>query len=108
LLGEETSERYAYIPAQFLVIEDVCKKYACQGTVKTATQPPPPMAKSSAGASVVAHVIVSKIAGPLPVHRPGKIFSRFGVDIPGQTMGGWMRPSTECSRRSMRDGKPWY
>ena len=29
LLGEETSERYEYIPAQFLVIEDVCKKYAC-------------------------------------------------------------------------------
>ncbi|MGH9667634.1 MAG: IS66 family transposase zinc-finger binding domain-containing protein [Bryobacteraceae bacterium] len=27
--GEETSERYEYIPAQPIVIEDVCKKYAC-------------------------------------------------------------------------------
>ena len=27
--GEETSERYEYIPAQLIVIEDVCKKYAC-------------------------------------------------------------------------------
>ena len=26
-IGEETSERYEYIPAQMLVIEDVCKKY---------------------------------------------------------------------------------
>ena len=34
--GEETSERYEYIPAQLLVIEDVCKKYACACTVKTA------------------------------------------------------------------------
>lgn len=28
-IGEETSERYEYIPAQLLVIEDVCQKYAC-------------------------------------------------------------------------------
>jgi transposase len=34
---EESSGRYEYIPAQLLVIEDVCKKYACSCTVKTAT-----------------------------------------------------------------------
>jgi len=28
-IGEESSGRYAYIPAQLLVVEDVCKKYAC-------------------------------------------------------------------------------
>jgi hypothetical protein len=48
LIGEETSERYEYIPAQFIVIEDVCKKYACACTIKTATKPPLPIAKSSA------------------------------------------------------------
>jgi transposase len=95
LLGEETSERYEYIPAQFLVIEDVCKKYACQCTVKTATKPPQPIAKSSAGASVLAQVIVSKIADHLPLHRQGKIFSRFGIGIPDQTMGGWLRQSAD-------------
>ena len=94
-IGEESSERYEYIPAQFLVIEDVCKKYACQCTVKTATKPPQPIAKSPAAASVLAQVIVSKIADHLPVHRQAKIFSRFGVDIPDQTMGGWMRQSAE-------------
>jgi hypothetical protein len=52
LLGEESSERYEYIPAQFLVTEDVCKKYACDCTVRTATKPPQPIAKSSAGASL--------------------------------------------------------
>src|SRR5271166_973539 len=95
LLGEETSERYEYIPAQFIVIEDVCKKYACQCTVKTATKPPQPIAKSSAGASLLAQVIVGKIADHLPLHRQGKICSRFGVDIPDQTMGGWLRQSAE-------------
>jgi len=95
LIGEETSERYEYIPAQFIVIEDVCKKYACACTVKTATKPPQPIAKSSAGASLLAQVIVGKIADHVPLHRQGKIFSRCGVDIPDQTMGGWLRQSGE-------------
>lgn len=92
-IGEETSERYEYIPAQFIVIEDVCKKYACACTIKTATKPPQPIAKSSAGASLLAQVIVGKIADHMPLHRQGKIFARFGVDIADQTMGGWMRQS---------------
>lgn len=94
-IGEESSERYEYIPAQFIVIEDVCKKYACECTVKTATKPPQPIAKSAAGASLLAQVIVSKVADHLPVHRQAKIFERFGLDIPDQTMGGWMRQSAE-------------
>jgi len=95
LIGEESSERYEYIPAQFVVIEDVCKKYACACTIKTATKPPQPIAKSSAGASLLAQVIVGKIADHMPLHRQGKIFSRCGVDIPDQTMGGWMRQTAE-------------
>jgi transposase len=94
-IGEESSERYEYIPAQLLVIEDVCKKYACACTVKTATKPAQPIEKSTAGASLLAHVIVSKIADHLPVHRQGKILERFGVQVPDQTMCGWMRQSAE-------------
>jgi transposase len=94
-IGEEASERYEYIPAQLLVIEDICKKYACECTVKTATKPPQPIEKSTAGASLLAHVIVSKIADHLPVHRQGKILERLGVQIPDQTMCGWMKQSAE-------------
>src|ERR1700722_13201933 len=53
-IGEESSERYEYIPAELLVIEDVCKKYACACMVKTATKPPQPIEKSTAGASFLA------------------------------------------------------
>ena len=53
-IGEESSERYEYVPAQLLVIEDVCKKYACACTVKTATKPPQPIEKSTASASLLA------------------------------------------------------
>jgi hypothetical protein len=44
-IGEESSEHYEYIPAQLTVIENVCKKYACDCTVKTATKPPQPNRK---------------------------------------------------------------
>ena len=94
-IGEETSERYEYIPAQLLVIEDVSKKYACACTVKTASKPPQPIEKSAAGASLLAQVIVSKVADHLPVHRQAKILRRFGVKIADQTMCGWMRQSAE-------------
>jgi transposase len=89
-IGEESSERYEYIPAQLTVIEDVCKKYACACTVKTATKPPQPIEKSTAGASLLAQVIVSKLADHLPLHRQEKIFERHGVDISRQSMCGWM------------------
>ena len=89
--GEETSERYEYIPAQLIVIEDVCKKYSCAGTVKTAGKPSQPIEKSTAGASLLTQVVVAKFADHLPLHRQAKIFRRFGVELSDQTMCGWMR-----------------
>jgi transposase len=76
-IGEEVSERYEYIPAQMLVIEDVCQKYACACRVKTATKPAQPIEKSTAGASLLAHVIVSKLADHLPVHRQANVLLPF-------------------------------
>jgi len=94
-IGEESSERYEYIPAQLTVIEDVCKKYACACTVKTATKPPQPIEKSTAGASLLAQVIVAKTADHLPLHRQEKIFERHGVDISRKTMCGWLAQSAD-------------
>jgi transposase len=63
-------------PAQVTIIEDVCKKYARACTVKTATEPSQPIEKSTAGASLLAQVIVAKSADHLPLHRQEKIFER--------------------------------
>lgn len=95
-MGEESSERYEFIPAPRLVIEDVCQKYACHCTVKTATKPPQPIEKSRAGASLLAQVIVAKNADHLPLHRQEKIFARHDVDISRKTMGGGLAP---CAHR---------
>src|SRR4029450_14068390 len=90
LPGEETSERYEFIPAVMKVIVDVRLKYACDCTVKTADKPAQPIEKSTAGAAVFAQVTESSSAYPLPLHRQEKIFERHGVEISRKTMGGWM------------------
>ncbi len=95
LIEEETSERYDFIPASLRVIQDVCLKYACDCTVKTANKPPQPIEKSTAGASLLAHVIVSKFADHQPLHRQEKMFERHGVEISRKTMGGWMAQCAE-------------
>jgi transposase len=95
LIAEETSERYDYIPASVRVIQDVCLKYACKCTVKTATKTPQPIAKSTAGASLLAQVIVAKFADHQPLHRQEKMFARHGVQISRKTMGGWMAQCAE-------------
>jgi transposase len=89
-IGEETSERYEYVPASLTVVEDICLKYACGCTVRTAGKPSQPIEKSIAGASLLAHVIVSKMADHLPLHRQEKIFARYGVELSRKTMCGWM------------------
>jgi transposase len=88
-IGEESSERYEFIPAQVIVIEDIRKKYACACTVKTATKPSQPIEKSNAGAGLLTQVIVAKYADHLPLHRQAKMFRRWGVELADQTLCGW-------------------
>jgi len=104
-IGEESSERYEYTPAQLTVIEDVCKKYACACTVKTATKPPQPIEKSTAGASLLAQVIVAKCVDHLPLHRQEKIFERHGVEISRKTMGGWVAQCADLLQPLYRSSK---
>lgn len=92
-IGEETCERYEYIPASLTVIEETCLKYACACTVRMAGKPPQPIEKSIAGASLLAHVIVSKMADHLPLHRQERMFERHGVDISRKSMCGWLAQS---------------
>ena len=94
-IGEEVSERYEYLPAQMLVIEDACQKYACTCRIVTAGKPAQPIEKSTASASVLAQVIVSKVADHLPLHRQVKMFGRWGVELSDQTLGGWLRQSAD-------------
>lgn len=105
LIAEETSERYEFIPAVMKVIEDVRLKYACDCTIKAADKPAQPIEKSTAGASVLAQVIVSKFEDHLPLHRQEKIFERHGVEISRKTMGGWLPAVAELLNPLYQAGK---
>jgi transposase len=109
---EEISERYEYIFASIKVIDDVLRNYARDCTVKAAAKPAQPIEKSTAGASMLAHVIVSKFADHQPLHRQEKMFERQGVRISRKTMGGWLAqvgslldPLYESSKKVLFESK---
>jgi transposase len=92
-IGEEVAEQLEYVPASFKVIETVRPKYACskcKDGVTVALAPRSPISKGLAGPGLLTHVIVSKYADHVPLSRLATIFKRLGIDIPRQTLCGWV------------------
>jgi transposase len=96
-IGEDKSEKLEYIPEQIKVIEHVSSKYTCRccETIKMAEKPETPLAKSMAGASLIAAVITKKYEHHLPWYRQSKIFAQQGIDIPSNTLGNWFMQAGE-------------
>jgi transposase len=92
-IGEDITHRLEYVPGRFIEHEYHQEKWAC-GTCKdgvtTAEAPDQVIERSPADASVLAHVVVSKMVDHCPLHRLHRIFARSGVDIPVSTMSDWM------------------
>jgi transposase len=92
-IGEETSEQLEFVPAKFRVIETVRPKYACptcKDGVTVALAPRSPVARSKAGAGLLAHVVVSKYADHVPLNRQTEIYRREGVDLSRTTLCDWV------------------
>jgi len=96
-IGEEASERLEYVPALLVVVQDVCRKYACPKgcTVVTAAKPMQPIEKGLPGPGLPAHVAVSKYADHQPLYRQEEMLARQGVSLSRRTMAGWMGQSAE-------------
>jgi transposase len=92
-IGETVTSKLEYEPASFLVIDTVRAKYACPhchtGVVEAAA-PPQAVEKALAGEGLLAHVVVSKYADHLPLHRLAGIFAREGVDLSRTTLCDWV------------------
>ncbi len=93
-IGEDRSTQLEYVPASFHKIEKVTSKYACldhpEAGVLTAEPPPAPIAKGLPGPGLLAHVIVSKYADHLPLHRQESILARSGVALSRSTFCEWV------------------
>jgi transposase len=92
-IGEETSEQLNYIPATLEVLFHRRFTYACpccDEHLVTAKKPPQPIEKSFATPSLLAHIILSKYADALPLHRQAGMFKRLGVELDTTTLANWM------------------
>lgn len=92
-IGEAVAEKLDYVPASLCVVETVTPKYACPRChegVSTAPAPPQAVEKGLATEGLLAHVVTSKYADHLPLHRLENIFVRQGVLIGRSTMCGWV------------------
>jgi transposase len=97
-IGEELTRQLDYEPASFHVTEHVRIKYACkrcQGNVVLGQLPPQPIDKGLPGPGLLAHVLVSKYADHLPLHRLEGIFGRNGVEVSRRTMCDWVKASAQ-------------
>lgn len=92
-IGEETSDVVQFVPARYEVEVHVRGRYACrcgEGGVVTPALPPRAIPGSYAGASLLAHVVVSKYDDHLPLYRQAEIFRRAGFDLARSTLCDWI------------------
>lgn len=97
-MGQETSEKLEFIPAEIKVIETIRPKYSCrscerEGTateIKIAPVPASPIPKSIATASLLAFILTSKYQYALPLYRMEQMFANYGIDIKRKTMSDWV------------------
>lgn len=96
-IGADVSEQLEYVPPHFKVIRHVRPQLACvkcQGTFQ-AEAPSRPIVRALPGPGLLAHVMVSKYCGHIPLYRQSRIHAREGVDIDRPTMTGWVARGDE-------------
>jgi transposase len=97
-IGEEATEQLEYIPAKLSVIVHVRPKYACNRCDEAVTIAPMPslfLPKSMATPSLVAHTVISKYEDHLPLYRQEQIWNRLGIEMPRNTVCGWIMNAFE-------------
>jgi transposase len=91
-VGEDVTEVLEYVPGRFEVVRHVRPAYSCAKCEAMVQAPMPamPIPRAMAGASVLAHVIMSKYADHLPLYRQAEIYARDGLDLDRGTLADWM------------------
>lgn len=91
-IGEDVSEVLDYVPARFRVVRHVRPKLACPECerIVQVEAPSRPIERGTAGAGLLAHVLVSKYADHLPLYRQAQIYAREGVELERSTLAEWV------------------
>ena len=96
-MAEDIREILDYLPASFIVRQQVVEKFSCRdcGTIVEGEPPEIPFAKGVAGSGLLAHILVSKYADALPLYRQSAIYARQDIDLSRSTMTGWVSKMAE-------------
>jgi transposase len=93
VIGTIDSEKLDDVPASFRILQTSRLKYACPACHDGVVEAPAPaqaVEKSLAAEGLLAHVVVSKYADHLPLHRLAGIFARHGVRLAPSTLCDWV------------------
>jgi transposase len=107
-IGCEKSERFEYRPAKIIRHEIIRPKLACpcgQGTVSIAPLAASVVPGGLPGASLVAHVLLSKYDDHLPLYRQQQQLARLGVHFARQTLCDWIEKGAELLQPLVREMK---
>lgn len=93
VIGEDVSRVLEYVPGHFIEVAyqlEKCACGSCKDGVTTAAGPDKVIERSPAGASLLAHVVVSKYVDHCPLHRLRRIYRRSGATIAVSTLSDWV------------------
>lgn len=97
-IGKEVTESLEFKKPELYVLATIRYKYARpdgEGVI-IADLPSMPIPKCEAGASLLAHLLVSKYVDHLPFYRLRQQFKRTDkYDIPASTLDGWFKASSD-------------
>jgi len=94
-----------HTPAQFYVRRIVRHVYAIKDKqaevekqVLGSALPMLPIAKSYAGSSILAELMINKYVNHLPFYRQIEMFKQLGISLPGSTVNDWFKETADLLR----------
>lgn len=91
-IGEDVSEKLAYLPGVFEVERHVRGKWVCRRceTLVQAPVPPHIIDKGIPTTGLLAQVLIAKYLDHVPLYRQEGIFGRAGLALPRSTLAQWV------------------
>jgi len=91
-IGEERSEKLKAVPAQFSVLVEIKKKYACPSCEIHMAQPKTNsiLPGTIATPELLSYIVFSKFFQALPLYRLEELFKLKGIELKRGTMARWL------------------
>jgi len=91
-IGEEVTEKLKAVPAQFSVLVEIRKKYACPDCESHLAQPKANsiLPGTIATPELLSYIVFSKFFQALPLYRLEELFKLKGIELKRGTMARWL------------------